>query len=74
VPEPPRKLICVVGEASEVPGSGETVTGLTAAAAKFASRTVVGGVPGPLDPQAPSVIAARLAAAAKHAAGGLRRW
>jgi hypothetical protein len=30
---PPRKLIWVVGEASPVPGSGETVIGLVAAAA-----------------------------------------
>ena len=30
MPAPPRKLICVVGEASGVPGSGETATGLAA--------------------------------------------
>ena len=32
MPAAPRKLIWVAGEASGVPGSGETVTGFTAAA------------------------------------------
>src|SRR5580704_12172463 len=36
VPVPPRKLIWVAGEASGVPGSGETVTALAAAAATAA--------------------------------------
>src|SRR5690242_11294257 len=38
VPGPPRKLICVLGEASGVPGCGETATGLDTAA-----RAVEGG-------------------------------
>ena len=36
MPAPPRKLICVVGEASGVPGSGETATGLAVAMSALA--------------------------------------
>ena len=58
MPAPPRKLIWVSGEASGVPGSGETVTGLAAAAAAdelLASSTA--GLACEAPPQAPSAIA-----------------
>src|SRR5439155_7495894 len=41
-PGPPRKLIWLCGEASSVPGSGDTVTGLTATTA-FADAALGGG-------------------------------
>ncbi len=37
VPLPPRKLICVAGDASGVPGCGETATGFVAAARAIAT-------------------------------------
>jgi hypothetical protein len=58
VPGPPRKLIWVVGEASAVPGSGETVMGFAAAAAASEAGTVFGGDPTLEEPQAPSARAA----------------
>ena len=61
VPAPPRKLICVVGDASGVPGSGETVTGLAAAAATdaWSPSAIEAGVA--LPPQEPSATASSAA-------------
>jgi hypothetical protein len=42
VPLSPRKLICVAGEASLVPGKGETAIAFAAAAVLFAAGTEVG--------------------------------
>ena len=66
VPGPPRKLIWVVGEASAVPGSGETVIEFTAAASTLATRIVLGiaAVVGAEDPQALSVTATSVTASA----------
>ncbi len=71
VPAPPRKLICVVGEASGVPGSGETVTGLAAAAAIDASSPSAIDAGVALPPQELSATASSAAASSPPKAGAL---
>jgi hypothetical protein len=67
VPLPPRKLICVLAEASGVPGWGETATGLALAA--FAS----GGGPGTsADDALPHAISAAPQASAPSAGVEIR--
>jgi hypothetical protein len=72
VPAPPRKLIWVLGEASLVPGSGETVIAFAAAAAAFAAGTELGRPAAGASPQA-TIANALPTAAAPSAARQIQR-
>ena len=66
MPGPPRKLICVLGEASGVPGSGETATGFDAATPADASLESTAEPTGEVLPQPASRSAQAIAAAMRR--------